>query len=158
MKIAKFEVKNKKIGENTYYVRPLPPLKALKLYGDLQKTLTAALKNGLIPNGATEDLKENLLGSQINVGNIIAQLGENFSGEVLEQYAERLLNEDYVSVKRKGETEAVMLTDDVVNDIFTGNVLEMLKVAFFVVEVNFGDFFALIPNLSGVREMFGTTK
>ncbi len=153
MKIAKFEVKSKKIGENTYYVRPLPPLKALKLYGDLQKTVTAALKNGLIPAGATEDLKESLLDSQINIGNIIAQLGENFNGEVLEQYAERLLNEDYVSVKRKGEDEAVMLDEATMNDIFTGNILEMLKVAFFVVEVNFGDFFALIPNLSGVREM-----
>lgn len=123
------------------------------MYGDLQKAVTAALKGGLTSNGETEDVKEALLGSQINIGAIIAQLGESFNGEVLAQFSERLLDAEYVSVKIKGETEAVMLTEDVINELFTGNLVEMLKLEKFIIEVNFGDFFALIPNLSGVREM-----
>ena len=153
MRQAKFEVKNRKIGANTFYVRAFPPLQGLKLYGDLQKAITAALKGGLTSNGETENMKEALLGAQINIGAILAQLGESFNGEVLAQFSERLLDAEYVSVKIKGETEAVMLTEDVINELFTGNLVEMLKLEKFIIEVNFGDFFALIPNLSGVREM-----
>ena len=153
MRQAKFEVKNRKIGANTFYVRAFPPLQGLKLYGDLQKAITAALKGGLTSNGETEDMKEALLGAQINIGAILAQLGESFNGEVLAQFSERLLDAEYVSVKIKGEEEAIMLTEDVINELFTGKLVELLKLEKFIVEVNFGDFFALIPNLSGVREM-----
>lgn len=153
MRQAKFEVKNRKIGANTFYVRAFPPLQGLKLYGDLQKAITAALKGGLTSNGETEDMKEVLLGAQINIGAILAQLGESFNGEVLAQFSERLLDAEYVSVKIKGEEEAIMLTEDVINELFTGKLVELLKLEKFIIEVNFGDFFALIPNLSGVREM-----
>lgn len=153
MRQAKFEVKNRKIGANIFYVRALPPLQGLKLYGDLQKAITAALKGGLTSNGETEDMKEALLGAQINIGAILAQLGESFNGEVLAQFSERLLDAEYVSVKIKGEEEAIMLTEDVINELFTGKLVELLKLEKFIIEVNFGDFFALIPNLSGVREM-----
>lgn len=153
MRQAKFEVKNRKIGANTFYVRAFPPLQGLKLYGDLQKAITAALKGGLTSNGETEDMKEALLGAQINVGAILAQLGESFNGEVLAQFSERLLDAEYVSVKIKGEEEAIMLTEDVINELFTGKLVDMLKLEKFIIEVNFGDFFDLIPNLSGVREM-----
>lgn len=153
MRQAKFEVKNRKIGANTFYVRAFPPLQGLKLYGDLQKAITAALKGGLTSNGETEDMKEALLGAQINIGAILAQLGESFNGEVLAQFSERLLDAEYISVKIKGEEEAIMLTEDVINELFTGKLVELLKLEKFIIEVNFGDFFALIPNLSGVREM-----
>lgn len=153
MRQAKFEVKNRKIGAHTFYVRALPPLQGLKLYGDLQKAITAALKGGLTSNSETEDMKEALLGAQINIGAILAQLGESFNGEVLTQFSERLLDAEYVSVKIKGEEEAVMLTEDVVNELFTGKLVDMLKLEKFIIEVNFGDFFDLIPNLSGFREM-----
>lgn len=153
MRQAKFEVKNRKIGANTFYVRAFPPLQGLKLYGDLQKAITAALKGGLTSNGETENMKEALLGAQINIGAILAQLGESFNGEVLAQFSERLLDAEYVSVKIKGEDEAIMLTEDVINELFTGKLIELLKLEKFIIEVNFGDFFALIPNLSGVREM-----
>ena len=153
MRQAKFEVKNRKIGANTFYVRAFPPLQGLKLYGDLQKAITAALKGGLTSNSETEDMKEALLGAQINIGAILAQLGESFNGEVLAQFSERLLDAEYISVKIKGEEEAVMLTEDVINELFTGKLVELLKLEKFIIEVNFGDFFALIPNLSGVREM-----
>lgn len=153
MRQAKFEVKNRKIGANTFYVRAFPPLQGLKLYGDLQKAITAALKGGLTSNGETENMKEALLGAQINIGAILAQLGESFNGEVLAQFSERLLDAEYISVKIKGEEEAIMLTEDVINELFTGKLVELLKLEKFIIEVNFGDFFALIPNLSGVREM-----
>lgn len=153
MRQAKFEVKNRKIGANTFYVRAFPPLQGLKLYGDLQKAITAALKGGLTSDGETENVKEALLGAQINIGAILAQLGESFNGEVLAQFSERLLDAEYISVKIKGEEEAIMLTEDVINEIFTGKLVELLKLEKFIIEVNFGDFFALIPNLSGVREM-----
>lgn len=153
MRQAKFEVKNRKIGANTFYVRAFPPLQGLKLYGDLQKAITAALKGGLTSNGEMENMKEALLGAQINVGAILAQLGESFNGEVLAQFSERLLDAEYISVKIKGEEEAIMLTEDVINELFTGKLVELLKLEKFIIEVNFGDFFALIPNLSGVREM-----
>jgi hypothetical protein len=153
MRQAKFEVKNRKIGANTFYVRAFPPLQGLKLYGDLQKAITAALKGGLTSDGETENVKEALLGAQINIGAILAQLGESFNGEVLAQFSERLLDAEYVSVKIKGEEEAIMLTEDVINELFTGKLVDMLKLEKFIIEVNFGDFFALIPNLSGVREM-----
>lgn len=153
MRQAKFEVKNRKIGANIFYVRAFPPLQGLKLYGDLQKAITAALKGGLTSNGETENMKEALLGAQINIGAILAQLGESFNGEVLAQFSERLLDAEYISVKIKGEEEAIMLTEDVINELFTGKLVELLKLEKFIIEVNFGDFFALIPNLSGVREM-----
>lgn len=127
MRQAKYEVKNRKIGVNTFYVRAFPPLQGLKLYGDLQRAVTSALKGGLTPNGETEDMKEALLGAQINVGAIIAQLGESFNGEVLAQFSERLLDAEYVSVKIKGEEETIMLTEDVINELLLVSLLNCLS-------------------------------
>ena len=147
--LAKFDVKEKKIGEHTYYVRPFPPFPSTALLGDIQAVITTAMKDSTSGvNTSTQDL----LDAQVNLGNLIAGLGQNLNGEVLVKFSHRLLDSDYVSVKFKntaGETETVRLTEEVINQLFTANLTEMLKLLYFIIEVNYGDFFALVPNLSG---------
>lgn len=147
--LAKFDVKEKKIGEHTYYVRPLPPFPAQALLGDMQAVITTAMKNS---TANVDTHVQDLLDAQINVGNIIAGIGQNLKGDVLVKFSHRLLDSDYVSVRVKnanGETETVRMTEEVIDQLFTANLTEMLKLLYFIIEVNYGDFFALTPNLSG---------
>lgn len=145
--LAKFDVKEKKIGENIYYVRALPPFPALSLLGDIQAVLTTALKDTTHREGDSD-----VLSTTIDFGNFIANMGNNLNGEVLIKFSNRLLDSDYVSVKKKtssGEYETIRLSEEVIDSIFTANIMELLELLYFVLEVNYGDFFALMPNLSG---------
>lgn len=152
MKLAKYEVKEKTIGNYTFYVRAFPPLYALELLGDLQAVITASLKGAT----ANTDKNSSILDAEVNIGNIVSSLGENLKGPVLVKFANRLLDEEYISVKLKndnGEYETVRLNESLVNEVFGARISDMLKLLYFVIEVNYSDFFDLIPDVSGLQKM-----
>ena len=136
MNVVDVNIKEKQIGDNIYYVRAFPPLVALGLLGDLQAVVTTSLKD----NDIKADEKEQ--NKKIDIGKFIAGIGQNLKGETLVTFANRLLTPEYVSVKLKDEEEPQRLDKNIQGIIFTGNIKEMLDVMYFVIEVNFGDFFA----------------
>lgn len=147
-----YDIKEKSIGNNTFYVSPFPPLISLGLLGDIQAVITTSLGNNNIANGnAVADSDEkSLLDKDINMGAVIAGIGNNLKGPALVQFAERILLTEMVSVKCPGETEAVKLTKGKLNEIFAGHIKDMLELMYFVLEVNYADFFEKMPNLTGI--------
>ena len=151
MELALFEVKEKKIGDNTFYVRPFPVLQALELLGDLQAVFTTGLeKFDVKDDGRKDGAPKSFLEKNATIGAAIAGIGENLKGPALVGFAKRLLDSNYVSVKRAGEAEPVRLTADVYNNIFSGNLKQLIELLYFiVVDVNFADFFELVPSHIG---------
>lgn len=138
-------VKNKEIGGHTYYVRAMPPMMALGLLGDLQSVVTGAL-------GKSAENTEDVTNPNINLGEMIAGIGGNLRGAELMAYADRILNKTYVSVEITTErgTDVVPLDKNYQEEMFTGHIMNMLELMWFVLEVNYKDFFDSMPNLSGI--------
>lgn len=135
-------LQSKVIGGHTYYVRHMPPLEALKLLGDLQKVITSSIK---------VDGEYKGLDSKINIGDIIAGIGCKLDGLTLVGFAERILRPEYVSVQKADTVETIQLDKLAQTDLFTGNIKDMLSVIWFVLEVNYKDFFDLAPkNFGGI--------
>ncbi len=139
------EVKKKEIGGHTYFVRPMQPWLALELLGDLQSVITGAL-------GKSAENTEDAANPNINLGEMIAGIGGNLRGAELIKYADRILNKTYVSVEIVTErgTDVVPLDKNYQEEMFTGHIMNMLELMWFVLEVNYKDFFGLAPNLSGI--------
>lgn len=157
MDLANYDLKEKEIGGNTFYVRPFAPLIALELLGDLQAVVTTSLEKVEVrdvPNVAVDDgkqQKKSLFDKDISLGAAIAGIGQNLKGPMLVKFATRILNPEYVSVKLDGKTEAVKLTPAIYNNIFAGRLKDLIELLWFIiVDVNYADFFESTPSLTGL--------
>ena len=78
MELASFEVKEKKIGDNIFYVRPFPVLQALELLGDLQAVFTTGLEKFDVKDDAQKDgAPKSFLEKNVTLGAAIAGIAEN---------------------------------------------------------------------------------
>ena len=149
--MSEVNVQQKKIGENAFYVRPMPPDMALSLLGDLQAVVTGSLNNNMNDVDGKTD---------VNLGALIAGIGGKLNGPALVGFADRILNKEYVSVdvltSRGNETVKL----DIIRreEIFTGHVMDMISLMWFVLEVNYKDFFDSLPDLSGIQELIVMKK
>lgn len=143
--MLEINVQKKQIGEHTFYVRPMPPLMALSLLGDLQAVVTSSLDLN-----ETEDGKTN-----VNLAAIINGIGGKLTGPTLLGFADRILNAEYVSVDviTNVGTETVKLNKLRQEEVFTGRMKDMLELMWFVLEVNYSDFFDLLPDVSGIQAL-----
>lgn len=143
--MLEINVQKKQIGEHTFYVRPMPPLMALSLLGDLQAVVTSSLDLN-----ETEDGKTN-----VNLAAIINGIGGKLTGSTLLDFADRILNAEYVSVDviTNVGTETVKLNKLRQEEVFTGHMKDMLTLMWFVLEVNYSDFFDLLPDVSGIQAL-----
>lgn len=143
--MLEINVQKKQIGEHTFYVRPMPPLMALSLLGDLQAVVTSSLDLN-----ETEDGKTN-----VNLAAIINGIGGKLTGSTLLGFADRILNAEYVSVDviTNVGTETVKLNKLRQEEVFTGHMKDMLTLMWFVLEVNYSDFFDLLPDVSGIQAL-----
>ncbi len=148
MELANIDVKSKEISGNVYYVRAMPPLKALELLGDLQAVITTGMKG----SGSTADSEKgkSILDRNIDFGTVIAGVGDKLRGPVLASFANRIIDGEYVSVKRSTDMEPVRVDISVFNNLFTGKLKQLFQVIYFVLEVNFADFFEDAPSLTGL--------
>lgn len=139
-------IKEKEINGTTYYVRPFPPLEALGLLGDLQVIVSSGISKAV-----DEDRNNtNILDMNINLGSVIAGIGQNLKGSKLVEMAQRILHENYVSVKCADAKEPVRLDKTMFNKLFSGQLKTLFKVMYFVLEVNYADFFEDVPDLTGL--------
>lgn len=143
--MLEINVQKKQIGEHTFYARPMPPLMALSLLGDLQTMVTSSLDLKTTKEGKTD----------VNVAALIAGIGSKLNGPALLGFADRILNADYVSVDVMTNVgkETVKLNKLRQEEIFTGHMKDMLALMWFVLEVNYSDFFGLLPDVSGIQQL-----
>ena len=135
---------SREIDGEEYYVRPMPPPLALRLLGDLQAVVTGAMKGAAGVSGPNQEV-------DVSLGELIAGIGGSLSGAALLSFKDRILVREYVSVKIRtihGD-EVVPLDTNRQEELFTGKILSLLKVMYFVLEVNYKDFFTSLASLFG---------
>ncbi len=145
------------IGENTFYIRPLPAFKAANMSGELA-SLVLPILTGLAPiaGAAGEDIS--LLDIDLEkAAPTISQAFTSLSGDKLEAVLKHLLiSGKNISIEMPGE-KAQLLTEDLANEVFCEDVQEMFMLAFEVVRSNYNGFFKKLGGLFGPL-MEGLTK
>lgn len=150
--MKQFEAKSKQIGENVFYIRPFPALVAANLSGDLAAVLTPLLSS-IVPlalqNGGN---KEKAL-FDMNIDEVTPALtnaAAALSGDKIEYLMKKLLiNHRNVSVVEAGSDKAELLTEDLLNEIFCGDISELFLLAAEVIRINFDGFFRKLGSQFG---------
>lgn len=151
--MKQFETKTKQIGNNVFYIRPFPALTAACLSGDLAAVLTPLL-GGIAPLAMqSSDNKDKAL-FDMNIDEIMPAItgaAATLSGDKIETLLKKLLiNHRNISVALEGSDKVELMTEDLLNEIFCGDVQDMFLLAVEVVRVNFDGFFRKLGNQFGV--------
>lgn len=129
------------IGSNTFWLMAMPPFKAIAVKAKVAKAFLAPLTKIVKPNGNG--------GVELNVENIALALSEA-DPALIESVMQDLLNGEYISISVDG-AKPKKLEMGHINQIFTGNLSEMYKLAYEVIKVNYGDFLDLLTNTGAVE-------
>lgn len=133
------------VGENVFYIRPLPAFKAANLSGELA-ALVLPLVTGLtslIPAGTTaENMGNGLFDIDVkDAGPAISAAFSSLSGDKIEAILKHLLIAGKnISVEVPGERVQI-LTEDLANEVFCEDVQDMFILAFEVIRTNYNGFF-----------------
>ena len=133
------------VGENIFYIRPLPAFKAANLSGELA-ALVLPLVTGLtslIPAGTTaENMGNGLFDIDLkDAGPSISAAFSSLSGDKIEAILKHLLIAGKnISVEVPGERVQI-LTEDLANEVFCEDVQDMFILAFEVIRTNYNGFF-----------------
>lgn len=133
------------VGENIFYIRPLPAFKAANLSGELA-ALVLPLVTGLtslIPAGTSaENMGNGLFDIDVkDAGPAISAAFSSLSGDKIEAILKHLLIAGKnISVEIPGERVQI-LTEDVANEVFCEDVQDMFILAFEVIRTNYNGFF-----------------
>lgn len=149
--LRQMESKEYVVNGITCHITPFPAFKAAKLSGDLAKFIAplASIAVPLLDGKDVNSLED------IDFTPILDKLPkalEQFNGDEVEKMLRKLLLSGNIVVEiadEEGEVDAQKLTEDVANEIFCGSLQSMYRLAFYVVQLNFGDFFESLPTQSG---------
>ena len=144
-----FEAQDKVIGENEYKVAPFSAIEALKLKATLLKYLSPAIGKALAGISAVKG--KDLMNTAIDGGAIseaLSSLFESLDEDTLMGLLKRLLRNvtAIIGTGGNGQKQAVYFVDgkeESFNIAFQGHILDVYKVVYFVLEVNYPDFFVL---------------
>lgn len=161
--MKRMEVTEKTIGENTFYIRPFAAFTAANVSGEVISVLSPIL-GGLAPlfgNMEKEPGKSskgegsenaNLMDMDIEkaLPSITDALG-NVSGDKIEHLMKRLLIDNgNISVEGPDtEGDVRVLDRDLANEVFCGEIQDMLILCFEVIKLNFKGFFKKFAARSG---------
>lgn len=142
--MKQLEPREVKVGENIYYIRPLPAFKAANLTGELA-ALVLPLVSGLAPLIAAVDPdKEDNGLLDIDVEDAMPAVASAFTqldGDKVEKILRHLLlSGNNISIEVPGE-KARLLSEDLANEVFCTDVQDMFILAFEVIRTNYNGFF-----------------
>ncbi len=150
--MKQLESRSVTIGENTFYIRPLPAFKAANMSGELV-ALAAPLLSGLAPllsKAAPGDAGTSVLDVDMKeAAPSITAAFSTLSGDKLELLLKHLLiTGRNVSVEMPNE-KVQLLTEDIANEVFCEDVQDMFILAYRVIQTNYSGFFKKLGNLFG---------
>lgn len=147
MSLNQLDFHSKTIGDNTFYIRPLPAFKAANLSGELAAVLLPLI-SGIAPLVSSDKGLDDLNSDE--VAPVVTGAFSSLSGDKVESLLKKLLVQGKtVSVETPDNDDARLLTEDLANEVFSANVQDMFVLAFEVIKTNFGGFFDKISALSG---------
>lgn len=133
------------IGDNKFYVQNIPPFKALKVLGDLQKLVSPIIAEVGDSVTGVEGLMNKDSMSYDVMGKVMkgafTSLYKYVDGDALERTLKMLLDSQYVAVEINGKPTP--LNEQAVAQVFNGNIMEMLELAWQVVQINYSDVFTM---------------
>lgn len=153
MVVKQLEVTEKKIGENTFYIKPFAAFTAVNISGDLAAVATPLL-GGLaaLLGGGDQEEGKNIMDVQVEDAlPAVTQAFSGISGEKFERLMKKLLIE-HKNISVEGEStegEPKLLTLDLANEVFCGEVQDMYILCFEVIRLNFKGFFSKISTQFG---------
>lgn len=130
-----------------FYITPFSAFKAANLTGELASTL-APLLGALAPlagNGNIMDIDASKAGEAMSNCTGI-------SGDKIEKLMRSLLLGGHIVIEENQEfgiEEAAKLDEDIINEVFCGNVQDMFILCFHVIRLNYKGFFGKLTDLSG---------
>lgn len=142
--MKQLESKTVAVGENTFYIRPFPAFKASNIFGQLAKTVTPVIGGVLSLAGEGGEKGGSLFDIDFDkAAPALAGALSDLSGDKLEALLKQLLI-DYknVSTDDPSTGRTVNLTEDLANEIFCGDIQDMLILAMEVVKLNYSGFFS----------------
>lgn len=157
--MKQMEVTEKKIGDNTFYIKPFPAFVAVNISGELASVVTpllggiAALVGGKVGEDGTSDgAEKNIM--DVDVEDALPVLTSAFSsisGDKFERLMKKLLIDNKnISVESEAtDGEVKLLTYDLANEVFCGDVQDMYILCFEVIRLNFKGFFSKIGDRFG---------
>lgn len=141
--MKQLEVTPKKIGEAIFYIKPFPAFTAANISGELANVI-APLFGGLATALGGSKNTEDLMNMEIDDAMpAISNAFSGLSGEKFERLMKKLLiDSKNISVECEAtEGETKLLTYDLANEVFCGEVQDMYILCFEVIKLNFNGFF-----------------
>ena len=165
--MKRMEVTEKVIGENTFYIRPFSAFVAANISGELSAVLAPVLGSlgpllgdtnlgsaaqQLEPEFSKDKTAADVMGMDIEkIMPVMASAFSNVSGDKFEHLMKRLLVDNQnISVEGEGTDGSVkILSKDLADEIFCGEIQDMFILCFEVIKVNFGGFFKKLAGQFG---------
>ena len=152
----RFNRKSFQLGEDTFFVQLIPPKESLKAWTEVQKVVLPALSGALEGvNIQAENEKDKWLNV---VASAFQTLPYTLDADKMEKLYAYLLNPEYVAVQRKEDKTPIRLTEDIIDEVFTGRTFDLFYVMAKVVQINYMDFTKLCSVPIGIRQGIETLQ
>ena len=146
----RFNRKSFQLGEDVFFIQLIPPKESIKAWTEVQKVLLPAL------SGAMEGMNISAENEKEKWVNVVASafqtLPYTLDADKMEKLYSYLLNPEYIAVQRKEDKTPIRLTEDIVDEIFTGRTFDLFILMAKVVQVNYLDFSKLCGVPIGFRQ------
>lgn len=140
------------VGENTFYIRPLPAFRAANLTAELA-SLVMPMLSGLAPLLDSVGTKENEGLMDVNIEDAapaVAGAFSSISGDKVEAILHHLLvTGGNIAYDDPDTGKALTLTEESANELFCQDVQDMFLLAFEVIRTNYNGFFKKLADRSG---------
>lgn len=156
--MKQLEAREVAIGNNKFYIRPLPAFRAANLSGELASLVAPILSGMSLLAGDKENEGKNIFYMDIkDAAPAVSAAFSSLSGDKIEKILKHLLlSGNNVSVEVPNE-KVQLLTEEVANEVFCADVQDMFLLAFEVIKTNYGGFFRKLGSRFGsLAKMFQT--
>lgn len=147
--MKQMEITEKKIGENSFYIKPFPAFTAANISGDLAVLITPIVS---ALSALVGDNKKNIM--DLDVDDALPSLSTAFAGLSGDQF-ERLMKKlliDHKNISVESEVtggEVKVMSIDIANEVFCGDVQDMFVLCWEVLKINYSGFFGKIGRRFG---------
>jgi hypothetical protein len=145
----KFNRKSFTLGEDTFFVQLIPPKESIKAWTEVQKILLPAL------SGAMEGMNIQSADEKEHWVNVVASafqtLPYTLDADKVDRLYSYLLNPEYIAVQRKEDKTPIRLSEDIIDEIFTGRTFDLFFLMAKIVQFNYLDFSKLSSLPIGFR-------
>ncbi len=146
----RFNRKSFQLGGDVFFVQLIPPKESLKAWTEVQKVVLPAI------SGALEGVNITASDEQEKWVNVVASafqtLPYTLDADKVDRLYAFLLNPEYIAVQRETDKTPIRLTEDVVDEIFTGRTFDLFFLMAMIVKINYLDFTRLSSIPTGLRQ------